>query len=202
MNCPKMDNWSVISSKTGFKLYMLYTSKFELHCHQKCLHLPSCMALSNLFSCPGFTKTSYRVSCKANEDFGVLRLGEKALDSHLPNSLSAAFRVLRHQLDHGQSITRDDIPTRPQESQDNCCEANPLERVLLTPATAQAPLTENPPQGAHATYGGLHRHSRTTGSYELTQHVDAQQRQGGGLPVLAEVPEHSNGGSATLVSYV
>ena len=159
------------------------------------------MALSNLFSCPGFTKTSYRVSCKANEDFGVLRLGEKALDSHLPNSLSAAFRVLRHQLDHGQSITRDDIPTRPQ---DNCCEANPLERVLssTTPATAQAPLTENPPQGAHAAYGGLHSHSRTTGSYELTQHVAAQQRQGGGLPVLAEVPEHSNGGSSTLVSYV
>lgn len=154
------------------------------------------------FSCPGFTKTSYRVSCKANEDFGVLRLGEKALDSHLPNSLSAAFQVLRHQLNHGQSITWDDTPTRPQESRGNCCESNLLERFSTTPATTQAPLTERPPQGAHTTYGGLYRHSKMTGSYELTQHVDVQQRQGAGLPVVAEVPEQTNGGSATLVSYV
>ena len=156
------------------------------------------------YSCPGFTKLSYTVSLTANEDFGVLRLGEKALDSHLPNSLHAAFKSLKRQLEHGQSIAEDDNPTRPEDPRDNCSEGDLLERHLFSaaPPTAHPLCSERPPQGTHAAYGGDDWHSRLARSYELTQHVPPDPRQGAGLPVVAEVLLQTNGSTHGSVSYV
>ena len=158
-------------------------------------------------SCPGFTKTGYHVSCSANEDFGVLRLGEKALDSHLPNTLCTAFKVLKKQLEHGQSLAREGTPTRPEGSPENCpgddflenylSSAVPPPRTTQGPSRTQALRSEDPRNGAH-TAAGRYWHSGTRGSYEL-QHVNStQQRQGANLTVVADVPERARG----PISYV
>lgn len=135
----------------------------------------------------------------------MLCLGEKALDSHLPNSLSTAFKVLKKQLEHGQSLAREGTPTRPEGSPENCPEDNFLERYLSSaappPPSTPALHTEDPPNGAH-TAAGRYWHSRTRGSYEL-QHVNTtQQRQGASLTVVADVPEQTNRRAHGPISYV
>lgn len=131
----------------------------------------------------------------------MLRLGDKALDSHLPNSLSAAFKILERQMEQGQSFTLDDFPTRPEDLQDACSEARLLDKFLFsTPQpTTQAPRSERPPQDAPTAPGGIQWHSRVAGSYELTL------KNGGasyGLPVVAEVLEQSSSNTEPSITLV
>ena len=132
----------------------------------------------------------------------MLRLGEKALDSHLPNSLSAAFKILKRQIEQGQGFTLDDFPTRPEDLQGNCAEVRLTDNFVFSTAqpTTQVPLTVQPLQDAPS---GVYWHPRVAGraSYELTQ-MNGSGSASHSLPVVVEVSERPNATTQPSITLV